>query len=246
MTKPLRIAILDAVPIHFQAVDEGISDGEKFRDLLVTADSRLLTDIFYVSEDEFPQALDTYDGFLLSGSPCSVHDDLAWIERLSQLIIEIRERGIPLVASCFGHQLVARTFGGEVAKNDIGWMIGCYPLTILQRFEWMRDSRESIDLYHFNKERVTRLPPGAISFARSESYPDFAYIIGENILCVQGHPEQPLRAMNNFLASCEPRMSSAEVRQARRQIDAAVPDAGVWGDWFVAFFRHQRHSCEAL
>lgn len=236
MTRPYRIAIMDSVPKIYRGDDEGITDAEKFHDLLQPLNPEAQIDVFFAAEQEFPQRVDDYDGYLLTGSPASVHDGFDWIGRLSELLVEADNNNKRIVASCFGHQLVARTFGGEVGKNENGWVIGNYRLNILHDYEWMRPAATTTALYHFNQERVTRLPDGAQSFAHSDEYDDFAYTLGDNIMCMQGHPEQPLRAMKNFLKSVASEMPAEELRLARKMIDNGEPDAGIWGRWMMRFF----------
>jgi GMP synthase-like glutamine amidotransferase len=235
MTDAVRIAILDAVPKMYWHVDEGITDGEKFHQLLAGRNPEARIDTYYACENEFPEKTGDYDGYLITGSPVSVHDSYEWVTRLSTLIVEADRLNRRIIASCFGHQLVAKTFGGSVGRNEGGWVIGNYQLRITQRYDWMSPPRESTSLYHFNQERVTQLPPGARAFAHSDEYPDFAYTMGDNILCVQGHPEQPSRAMNNFLDSMIGTLSEEELQQARERIHAGEPDAGVWGQWMMRF-----------
>ena len=230
-----RIAIMDAVPRKYWADDEGITDGDKFHDLLSAQDGNVTLDIFYASENEFPARVDDYDGYMITGSPASANDSDDWVRRLSRLIVLADSRNKRIVASCFGHQLVAKAFGGEVGKNERGWLIGNYQLQITRNYDWMQPVAVTTALYHFNQERVTRLPEAAVSFARCEAYPDFAYTLGDNILCVQGHPEQPLRAMNNFLATMHD-ISDAEYTLARAMIDDGAPDADIWGQWMMRFF----------
>ncbi len=236
MTAKFRLAILDAVPRVYWQDDEGITDAEKFHDLLQPLIPQAQIDTCYVSEDEFPDSVDDYDGYMLTGSPASANDDFDWIRRLAELVVEADNKNKRIVASCFGHQLVAKTFGGSVGKNEGGWVIGNYRLNILREFDWMEPQAETTDLYHFNQERVTRLPDGAVSFAHSDEYDDFAYTLGDNIMCVQGHPEQPLRAMNNFLSSMTSDISAVERRRARAMIDNGEPDADIWARWMMRFF----------
>lgn len=236
MTQPFRIAILDAVPKIYWDHDGGITDGKKFYDLLSAQADQVELDIFYTTEGHFPERVEDYDGYLIGGSPASVNDNLDWIARLADWIVRADSKNRRLIGSCFGHQLVAKTFGGEVDKNEHGWMIGNYPLQITHKFDWMEPGMIATGLYHFNQERVTRLPSAAISFADSDAYPDFAFTLGDNIMCLQGHPEQPLRAMNNFLATLEPRISKEEFMLAREMIDNGEPDAHIWGEWMMRFF----------
>lgn len=236
MTRQFRIAILDAVPSIYWNEDEGITDGQKFYDLLAPLSTEAEFDIFYTTEGHFPARAEDYDGYMISGSPASANDNLEWIDKLSNFIIRADSKNRRIVASCFGHQLVAKTFGGKVERNENGWMIGNYPLQITRKYNWMEPGMISTGLFHFNKERATRLPAAAISFADSDEYPDFAFTLGDNILCLQGHPEQPRRAMKNFLQSVSPRLSPDEIALAREMIDDGEPDAHIWAQWMMRFF----------
>lgn len=236
MNRAIRIAVLDSVPkIHWQD-DEGITDGEKFVDLLAAQNNQAKFEIFYVSEYQFPANLQDYDGYMLSGSPASVHDEHDWINQLCDLILDADKLDKRIVASCFGHQLVAKTFGGSVGKNEQGWLIGNYNLNIKREYEWMQPRATSTGIFHFNQERVTRLPEQAVSFADSDDYPNFAYTLGDNIMCLQGHPEQPKRAMNNFMISVDSIVPEDEKQTARRMIKNGEPDAHIWGEWMMRFF----------
>ena len=88
MNQAIRVAILDSVPEVYWADDLGITDAQKFIDLLQPLNSGAHFDIFFTSKDQFPQRLDDYDAILVTGSPCSVHDDHDWIARLIEVIHE--------------------------------------------------------------------------------------------------------------------------------------------------------------
>lgn len=235
MKKAIRIAVLDAVERKYWASDEGRTDSQKFIDLLAPINPAAEYEVFYVTENRFPSSLDNFDAVLLTGSPASVHDDFDWIARLSNMIRHADRRHKPLVASCFGHQLVAKTYSGQVGFNGNGWMIGNYRLKISAHYPWMPSKVSETGLYHFNQERVTALPDAAVSFASCGDYADFAYTLGDNILCFQGHPEQPLSSMNNFLKSMEDELDQQSYDEAQRRIDAGEPDSQLWGEWIMRF-----------
>ena len=235
MNKKIRIAILDAVPESYWADDLGITDAQKFIDLLQPLNAAARFDVFFTSTNQFPDNIDCYDAILVTGSPCSVHDDHEWIGRLVDLIRAAADKRLQVIGSCFGHQLVARAYGGDVGNNENGWAIGNYAVHIDGAYDWMQPSVNRTGLYHFNQERVTRLPDGALSFARTDEYADYGYTLGDNIMCFQGHPEQPRRAMVNFLRATDS-LSQDEHAKATRYIDEGEPDAHIWGEWMMRFF----------
>lgn len=235
MNQSVKVAVLDSVERKYWAIDEGRTDSQKFIDLLSPLNPAAEFEVFYVTENQFPHSLEHYGAVLLTGSPASVHDDFDWIGKLSALIRRFDGLNKPLVASCFGHQLVAKTYGGKVGYNENGWMIGNYKLTISRHYEWMTSKISQTGIFHFNQERVTTLPQAAVSFASSYEYPDVAYTLGNNILSMQGHPEQPLSSMNNFLKSMEHELDEQTLSKARRQIDDGEPDSQLWGEWMMRF-----------
>ena len=235
LNKAVRIAVLDAVPKSYWEDDLGITDAQKFVDLLAPENPAAVLDSYYVAENEFPDSLDDYDAYLLTGSPCSVHDDFDWLRQLKQWVLDADQQNKRIVASCFGHQLVAKIFGGEVAKNEQGWAIGNYALNITHQYDWMQPPASNTGLYHFNLERVTKLPENALSFANTDDYQHYAYTLGDNILSLQGHPEQPRRAMNNFLSVIKDKISEEELEKATIFIDNGKPDADIWAQWIMRF-----------
>lgn len=235
MHQPINIAILDSVPEVYWADDIGVTDSQKFVDLLQPFNAAASFDIYYATRNEFPSQLDAYDGILLTGSPCSVHDEHDWIPRLVALVREANDKQLNIVGSCFGHQLLALTFGGEVGFNENGWVIGNYPVHTRGHFDWMQPQALTTGLYHFNQERVTRLPSIAVAFARTDEYDNYGFTLGDNILSFQGHPEQPHRAMVNFLKALDS-LDADERARAERYIAAGEPDAHIWGEWIMRFF----------
>ena len=100
----------------------------------------------------------------------------------------------------------------------------------------MNPVQERTHIYHFNKERVHRLPEGAQSFAQSSGYSGYGYSIGDRIIAIQGHPEQPRRAMENFLNFGKELLPQEEISKAMKTIDAGQPDATLWAQWIAQFF----------
>ncbi|MEQ8934607.1 MAG: type 1 glutamine amidotransferase, partial [Amphiplicatus sp.] len=64
--------------------------------------------------------LSEFDVLLITGSPAGVYEDHAWIAPLEDLIRASAAAGKKQVGICFGHQIMAQAFGGEVQKSDRG------------------------------------------------------------------------------------------------------------------------------
>ncbi|MDQ2065268.1 type 1 glutamine amidotransferase [Xinfangfangia sp. CPCC 101601] len=176
----MHIAILMANTDESAFAQRHPKDGEKFRNLLapLRPDWRFTT--LSVKDGTFPSDLSDYDGFIITGSPASVHDDAPWVHRLMQLIRDIRTAKLPLYGACFGHQAIALALGGRVEKNPGGWVFG---LTETQM------EGAPIHLYAAHVEQVTNLPQGAEPLGGNADCAIGAYRIGGQVLTTQYHPE---------------------------------------------------------
>src|SRR3546814_17229265 len=64
-----------------------------------------------------------------------------------------------LVGICFGHQVMAQAFGGNVAKADKGWGIGLHRYDVHERASWMDDAASfAIPVSH--QDQIVEPPPG--------------------------------------------------------------------------------------
>ncbi|MGB4826744.1 MAG: type 1 glutamine amidotransferase [Paracoccaceae bacterium] len=133
-----------------------------------------------VKDGVFPESLDRFDGFTVTGSPASVHDPDPWVALLMDLIRQIQALDRPISGACFGHQAIAKALGGSVGPNPEGWVFG---LT-----ETNMEGRD-IRLYAAHKEQVTALPAGAEPLGGNTGRPIGAFRLGLRILTTQYHPE---------------------------------------------------------
>ncbi|HMK88678.1 MAG TPA: glutamine-hydrolyzing GMP synthase [Methylocystis sp.] len=155
---------------------------------------------------------------ILSGGPCSVTE--AGSPRAPQAIFE---SGVPLLAICYGEQLLAEQLGGKVEAGhhrEFGRAdLEAIAESPLFDGVWTRGGRHQVWMSH--GDRVTRLPPGFSVIGRSENAP-FAAIADEarRYYGVQFHlevahtPDGP-KLISNFLHKI----------------------AGLKSDWTMAAFR---------
>jgi GMP synthase (glutamine-hydrolysing) len=64
-----------------------------------------------------------FDGVILTGSPLSVRDDAAWMPRLGAWALSAAA-DVPVLAVCFGHQIVGEALGGRIEPNPAGGEYG--------------------------------------------------------------------------------------------------------------------------
>lgn len=176
----MHIAILMANTDESDFAQVRPKDGEKFSNLLSPLRPDWTFTTIPVKDGHFPEDIARYDGFIITGSPASVHDDEPWVHRLMELIRQIRAQDLPLYGACFGHQAIAKALGGKVEKNPGGWVFGLIETEI---------EGEKIQLYAAHLEQVTALPEGAEALGGNEDCPIGAYRIGPHVLTTQYHPE---------------------------------------------------------
>src|SRR5688572_27593405 len=133
-----------------------------------------------------------FDGVVITGSPLSVTAWTGWMERVGELVRDAAARRVPVLGVCFGHQLIARVFGGKVGLNPGGREIGTVEvdLTAAGRRDPLFDgvpARMAIQATH--EDAVVTLPSGATVLAGNAACPVQAFAIGKWVRGVQFHPE---------------------------------------------------------
>ena len=131
-----------------------------------------------------------FDGLLITGSPAGVYEDHDWIAPLEDLVRDAAKAGKPQVGICFGHQLMAQAFGGEVKKSDKGWGVGVHHYDITADAPWMAPQQGKISCAVSHQDQVVDPPPGAKRLAGSDfcEFGALSYAQGPAI-SFQMHPE---------------------------------------------------------
>ena len=99
------------------------------------------------------------DAYVITGSAAGAYDDLPWIAPLSNFLTDVKGRA-KLVGVCFGPQMMAQAFGGQVVKSPKGWGVGLHTYRITTKEPWM-DSAAPIAIAVSHQDQVVALPPGA-------------------------------------------------------------------------------------
>ncbi|MEM7343546.1 MAG: gamma-glutamyl-gamma-aminobutyrate hydrolase family protein [Chloroflexota bacterium] len=237
----MKLGLLDAVPPQYNEAT-GKTDSECFRELFASVGATADMPDYRVSLGVFPQSLDECDAYLVTGSPCSVYDDLPWITELENFVRQCHQAKKPLVGVCFGHQLIAQALGGTVQNAEQGWLLGLYDFEVFQSKPWMTSTQTSYSLYFVNHDQVVELPPGAERLGQSPRCPNLMYTLDDHILCLQPHPEHPYPSVKIFTEELKPILTPEVYEYACTSFEAGTPDAALFGRWIWRFLTNDTNA----
>lgn len=129
---------------------------------------------------------DACPAYVVTGSSAGVYDDLPWIASLTAFLRAARGRA-RVVGICFGHQVMAQAYGGQVIKSPKGWGVGLHRYDVPVATPWM-DAPGPVSAPASHQDQVVALPPGASVVAHSTFTPYAALDYGDAI-SFQFHPE---------------------------------------------------------
>jgi GMP synthase-like glutamine amidotransferase len=143
---------------------------------------------FDVRNGELPSDPKSCAAYVITGSASGVYDDDPWIDALKDFVRDASGQSA-MVGICFGHQLLAEAFGGQVIKSPRGWGIGLHRYDVQQKAEWMDESR-SIAVPASHQDQVVELPADARVLGGSEFTPyGIVEYVQRRAMSLQSHPE---------------------------------------------------------
>lgn len=222
----MHIAVLVANTDESDFAQAHPKDGAKFAALLQGLRPDWQVTAFSVKDGEFPAVGQRFDGWIITGSPASVHDSAAWVGRLLRLIRKIVTRGEPLFGACFGHQAIAVALGGVVGDNPGGWVFGAAETEM---------DGAPIRLYAAHREQVLTVPEGAVALGGNADCPVGSFAIGRRVLTTQYHPEMTHGFMVALMAEYAGKLPAEVAAQAQKTL-AVVADRDVIAARMVRFF----------
>jgi GMP synthase (glutamine-hydrolysing) len=205
----VRSIVILKVGDTLPAISEARGDFDAWIAPRLGVDAALVTTV-EVHRGEALPPVRSASGVVVTGSPAMVTDREAWSEQSARWLAELVEAGTPLLGICYGHQLLADAFGGEVARNPRGREIGTVEIELFDhRDDPLFFDFEPTELAHATHlEAVVRLPDGARLLAGNAADPHHAFRIGPHAWGVQFHPEFDADIMRRYV------MARREVLQA--------------------------------
>ena len=149
-------------------------------------------DPFSARHGQYPVSFAAYDAVLLTGSRADSFSDEPWVVALREQVARLLQDQHKLLGVCFGHQLIAHCLGAPVQRAPRGWRVG------RQAYDWLGAPEHlglapgqaaQVALLASHQDQVLALPPGATLLATQADCPVAAYSLGDQVFCIQPHPE---------------------------------------------------------
>lgn len=135
--------------------------------------------------NKIPEITKDVKGIILSGSPCSVRD-----EGSPDLDLDSLRGKLPILGVCYGSQLLAHKYGGEVLPSEIR-EYGRANLDHLDlHFDLLKEMTHGSQVWMSHGDTIKTLPDGFEVIASTSSVKVAAFKIkGEETYGIQFHPE---------------------------------------------------------
>lgn len=185
----LRICILEADDLHPSLQDTFIGFGQMFKQLFSVHATEIEFQVFNVVNGDYPDSEQCFDAYLVTGSKADSFGEDPWIVQLRTYLHQCFVDGEVLLGICFGHQVLALVLGGDTQRSSKGWGLGVHCYQLAAQPEWLTADAAEFELLISHRDQVTALPEGAQLLARSEFCENAAFVLGDQVLCFQGHPE---------------------------------------------------------
>ncbi|GAA5836725.1 hypothetical protein JCM9279_007638 [Rhodotorula babjevae] len=229
--------------VRLAATEHGAQPGTKGGGHKLTIDSFNVVDGHFPTDDQLTKA----DGLLISGSAASAHEDEPWILDLMSFIkaLPSKNASLKLLGICFGHQVIARAYGGTCERSPKGWEIGTRRIEMTQRGKQLFEGHEKIKIHQMHRDHIPSVPEGfdllgsssgcdvhgMVRFVEDEGVPHTVENV--SILTLQGHPEFNSTIVNEVIDMREAKgVISHELAEESREYAGEHDD----GDWIGRMF----------
>ena len=191
-------------------------------------------------ENDFPASASQCDGWVITGSKFNVYQNLPWMQKLKQLILEIHSVQKPMVGICFGHQIIAEAFNGKVDKYEGGWGVGLKRYELTGEFDFIPSTASSFTINAMHQDQVIDKPANAQVFATSDFCQYAGLVYDDRILTFQAHPEFTLEFEDVLVKSRKGTVVPSDVAEqglaTLHQPEAATDSVDV-ACWMAGFLK---------
>jgi GMP synthase (glutamine-hydrolysing) len=186
-------------------------------------DSTRLRVVRVFAGEALPQPSDLA-AVVVTGSSAMVSEREAWSEKTAAWLVDAVADATPLLAICYGHQLLAHGLGGRVAKNPRGREIGSVDVSLTREArddDLLGGGPAVFRAQTSHVESVLELPPGATRLATTGLDPNHAFRVGAAAWAVQFHPEFDADITRGYL-----RERRAAIANEGLDVDRLIAEVG--------------------
>jgi GMP synthase-like glutamine amidotransferase len=145
---------------------------------------------FRAPEGRLPEVNDGFTHIILTGSEASIVERESWVQQEIDFVRQAFHKGLALLGSCYGHQLLILALLGEehvrrAPQPEIGWI----KIKAFQRHQ-LFGGKEEFYAFSIHFDEVINLKPPFHILAGTEICPVQAFEMkGERVWGLQFHPE---------------------------------------------------------
>ncbi len=186
---PLNLLVVKIDSTYPEVINASGDYDVWFRDA-IKADELAITVVDVLRED-CPDA-SGFDAIILAGSSHSVNESNPRLTVYRNWVRELLDVNVPTLGVCFGHQMMASAFGGDVQRHPMGRQFGVADVSIsaADTDDYLfRNLGESVTAHACHEDVCIRLPSVAKRLASSAHTEIQSFAIGNFLRAVQFHPE---------------------------------------------------------
>ena len=158
--------------------------------------------IINAQENEKLPTLTKNDAVILTGSHSMVTQEESWSLEVEKWLPKLIEDKVPLLAICYGHQLLAKSLGGVSGYHENGIEIGSVDINLEENAkndEIFSKLQNSFKAHTIHSQTVIKLPINATRLAFNSHDKNHAFKVGNCAWGVQFHPEFDENIMNLYI-----------------------------------------------
>jgi GMP synthase (glutamine-hydrolysing) len=168
----------------FPAISQKYGDFDEMiiRQMEVTFDDVMTVSVY--KSFGLPASFKNIAGIIITGAHAMVTDHDPWSVALSGWLKAAAEYSLPTLGICYGHQLLAETFGGIVDYHADGEELGTaeIQLTCSGKNDPLLGVLPPVFLGHVaHSQTVVKLPKESVVLAKSGFEPHHAFVLRHNI-----------------------------------------------------------------
>ncbi|MEX0964779.1 MAG: glutamine amidotransferase [Pseudohongiellaceae bacterium] len=155
-----------------------------------------------VDEGDALPAIAQVGAAIVTGSPAYVTDLAPWNYTAADYLRALHSQSKPILGVCYGHQLLAWAFGGEVDFHPGGREMGTVAITLTEAAEddqLFASMPSQFQAQASHLQTVTKLPPDAVLLAKNDFEPHHGFRLGTTTWGVQYHPEFSAHVMRSYV-----------------------------------------------